>query len=35
MAYIDNVLLSHGGLPQVPPLDVHLEFFLGKFGGSF
>ena len=25
--YIDNVLLNHGGLPHVPPIDVHLEFY--------
>ena len=33
--YIENVLLNHGGLPQVPPLQVHLKIFfvVGKFGG--
>ena len=32
--YFDNLLLNHGGLPQVRPLDVHLEFFCaGQVGG--
>ena len=28
--YIDNVLLNHGGLPQVPTLDVNLEIFCAR-----
>ena len=27
LGYIDDVLLNHGGLPQVPPHDVHHEIF--------
>ena len=27
LGYIDNVFLNHGGIPQVPPLYVHLDFF--------
>ena len=34
-SYFNNIHLNHGGLPHVPPLDVHLEFFaVGKFCGS-